>query len=136
MAGVADRIQTRAVAVPMLNKPSRLTRGGPPVWMLEELLTTPQHKALSLLRNFTQVIGLGQTLCDQLHSSTLFVICVVRLFFVLFCLLFVCKCVLPPGDNPIAVNKYIILYHIECNGPGLWQAWGGREIFTALGGET
>jgi len=22
--------------------------------------------------------------------------------------LFVCKCVLPPGDNPIAVNKYII----------------------------
>ena len=22
-----------------------------------------------------------------------------------------CKCVLPPGDNPIAVNKYII-YHI------------------------
>jgi hypothetical protein len=27
---------------------------------------------------------------------------------VLFCVLFVCKCVLPPGDNPIAVNKYII----------------------------
>jgi len=39
------------------------------------------------------------------HSSTLFVICVVRLLFVLFCLLFVCKYVLPPGDNPIAVNK-------------------------------
>ena len=31
--------------------------------------------------------------------------------FVLFYVLFVCKCVLPPGDNPIAVNKYII-YHI------------------------
>jgi len=30
----------------------------------------------------------------------------------LFYVLFVCKCVLPPGDNPIAVNKYIILYHI------------------------
>jgi hypothetical protein len=30
---------------------------------------------------------------------------------VLFCVLFVCKCVLPPGDNPIAVNKYIILYY-------------------------
>ena len=42
------------------------------------------------------------------HSSTLFVICVVRLLFVFFCVLFVCKCVLPPGDNPIAVNKYII----------------------------
>jgi len=25
--------------------------------------------------------------------------------------LFVCKCVLPPGDNPIAVNKYHIIYH-------------------------
>jgi hypothetical protein len=34
------------------------------------------------------------------HSSTLFVICVVRLLFVLFCVLFVCKFVLPPGDNP------------------------------------
>jgi hypothetical protein len=43
------------------------------------------------------------------HSSTLFVILVVRLLFLLFCVLFVCECVLPPGDNPIAVNKYIIL---------------------------
>ena len=41
------------------------------------------------------------------HSSTL-VICVVRLLFVLLYVLFVCKCVLPPGDNPTAVNKYII----------------------------
>jgi hypothetical protein len=30
------------------------------------------------------------------------------LLFVLFYVVFVCKCVLPPGDNPIAVNKYII----------------------------
>jgi hypothetical protein len=44
------------------------------------------------------------------HSSTLVVICIVWFLFVLFCVLFVCKCVLPPGDNPIAVNKYIILY--------------------------
>jgi hypothetical protein len=29
---------------------------------------------------------------------------------VLFYLLFVCKCVLPPGNNPISVNKYIISY--------------------------
>jgi hypothetical protein len=43
------------------------------------------------------------------RSSTL-VICVVRLLFVLFYVLFVCKCVLPPGDNPTAVNKYIISY--------------------------
>jgi hypothetical protein len=33
----------------------------------------------------------------------------VRLLFVLFCVLFVCKCVLPLGDNTIAVNKYIII---------------------------
>jgi hypothetical protein len=26
----------------------------------------------------------------------------------LFYVLFVCKCVLPPGDNPVAVNNYII----------------------------
>jgi hypothetical protein len=46
------------------------------------------------------------------HSSTLVCICVVRLLFLLFYVLFVCKCVLPPDDNPIAVNKYIISYHI------------------------
>jgi len=44
---------------------------------------------------------------DGPHSSTLVVICVVRLLFVLFYVLFVCKFVLPPGDKPIAVNKYI-----------------------------
>ena len=43
------------------------------------------------------------------HSTTLVVICVVRLLFVLFYVLFVCKCVLTPGDNPTAVNKYIII---------------------------
>jgi hypothetical protein len=41
------------------------------------------------------------------HSSALVVTCVVWL-------LFVCKCVLPPGDNPSAVNKYIISYKIQC----------------------
>jgi len=46
------------------------------------------------------------------HPSTLVVICFVRLLFVLFCVLFVCKCVLPPGDNPIAVNKYTSIYHV------------------------
>jgi len=44
------------------------------------------------------------------HSSTLAVICVVRLLFLLFYVLFVCKCVLPPGDKPNAVNKYSISY--------------------------
>ena len=53
------------------------------------------------------------------HSSTLVVICVVWFLFVLFYVSFVCKCVLPPGDNTIAVNKYINIYfqntHILCN---------------------
>ena len=40
------------------------------------------------------------------HSSTLVCICVVRLLFMLFYIMFVCKCLLPPGDNPTAVNKY------------------------------
>jgi hypothetical protein len=35
------------------------------------------------------------------------VICVVLLLNVMFCVLFVCKCVLPPGVNRIAVDKYI-----------------------------
>jgi hypothetical protein len=44
------------------------------------------------------------------HYSTLFVICVVvRLLFVLSSVVFACKCVLPPGDNPSAV---IYIYHI------------------------
>jgi hypothetical protein len=30
-----------------------------------------------------------------------------------FYVLFVCKCVLPPGDNPTAVNKYIISYFLK-----------------------
>jgi hypothetical protein len=42
------------------------------------------------------------------HSTTLVIICVVQLLFVLFYILFVCKCVLLPGVKPIAVNKYII----------------------------
>jgi hypothetical protein len=41
------------------------------------------------------------------HSSTLLVICIVRLLFVFFYVLFVCTSVLPPGDNQIASNKYI-----------------------------
>ena len=30
----------------------------------------------------------------------------------MFYVLFVCKCVLPPGNNPIAVNKYISSFHL------------------------
>jgi hypothetical protein len=41
-----------------------------------------------------------------------FVICVVLLLIVMFYVLFMCKCVLPPGVNPIAVDKYININHI------------------------
>jgi hypothetical protein len=48
------------------------------------------------------------------HSTTLVCICVVRLLlFVLFYVVIVCKCVLPPGDNPVTVNKYIIYHYVE-----------------------
>jgi hypothetical protein len=40
------------------------------------------------------------------------VFCVFWLLFVLFNVLFAYKCVLPTGDNPIAVNKYINQYHL------------------------
>jgi hypothetical protein len=43
------------------------------------------------------------------HSFTLVCICVVCLLFVLLYVLFVCKCVVPLGDNPISVNKYHLL---------------------------
>jgi hypothetical protein len=62
------------------------------------------------------------------HSSSLVCICVVRLLFVLFYVLFVCKCVLPAGDNPIAVNKYHIWYNhsvlvaVRCTGRPLTQS--------------
>jgi hypothetical protein len=41
------------------------------------------------------------------YSSTLVVVCVVRLLFLLFYVLLVRKCVMPSGDNPTAVNTYI-----------------------------
>ena len=44
------------------------------------------------------------------HTSKIVVLLYVLLF-LLFYVLFVCKCVLPPGDNPIAVNKYILSYN-------------------------
>ena len=33
----------------------------------------------------------------------------------MFYVLFVCKCVLPPGDNPTAINKYIISRSVRLN---------------------
>jgi hypothetical protein len=56
------------------------------------------------------------------HSSTLGCICDVWLLFVLFCVLFVFKCVLPPGDNPIVISKYIIsvCFYVRRQAYGEW----------------
>ena len=43
-----------------------------------------------------------------LFQNCCVVLCIVC--FISFYILFVCKCVLTSGDNPIAVNKYIISY--------------------------
>jgi len=40
---------------------------------------------------------------------------------VLFYVLFVCKCVLPPGDNPIAANKYIRISIRWSTGQWCWR---------------
>jgi len=63
-------------------------------------------------------------------SSTLVVICVVWLLFVLFYVLFVCKCVLPPDDNPIAVNKYVNIISSSSSSP--WTAVWMRFMDTWL----
>jgi hypothetical protein len=76
------------------------------------LILTEVFPCFSLSCKANAKVNLAKTGHRQ-HSSTLLVICVVRLLFVLFYVLFVCKCVLPPGDNPIAVNNHIISYHIS-----------------------
>ena len=40
------------------------------------------------------------------------IFCVVHWLIVLFYVVLVCKCVLPPGDHPIAVNKKIYIKYI------------------------
>jgi hypothetical protein len=65
---------------------------------------------------FQFILGMYQMFKDDRNSyiNSLYlccsnvIICVVWLLFVLFYVVFVCKCVLPLGDNPTAVNKYII----------------------------
>jgi hypothetical protein len=54
----------------------------------------------------SQRLGTANTLPNLLFV-VLFVILVVLLLIVMFYVLFMCKCVLPPGVNPIAVDKYI-----------------------------
>jgi len=66
----------------------------------------------------------------QITTSTLVVICVLVVICAVLCI--VCKCVLPPGDNPIAVKKCIIssnIYIFFCGAAtqrGSWlpHSWG------------
>ena len=52
---------------------------------------------------------------------------VVTLCIVCFYVLFVCKCVLPPGDNPIAVNKYIIIISSLTNSILFRTSWNAGD---------
>jgi hypothetical protein len=63
--------------------------------ILEDETSVPKH-----VKFLKQIYVLSSYLCF-------------RLLFVLFHVLFVCKCVLPLGDNAIAVNKYIISYCVH-----------------------
>jgi hypothetical protein len=60
---------------------------------------------------FPQLYGKcqGKTRKDGARPALFHVSCCVVRLFVLFYVLFVSKCVLPPGDNQIAVNIYIII---------------------------
>ena len=46
--------------------------------------------------------------CTVLYCPVLY--CTVQYCTVLYCTVLYCTVLLPPGDNPIAVNKYIISY--------------------------
>jgi hypothetical protein len=67
--------------------------------------------------------------CHGPHSSTLVCIYVVRLLFVLFYVLFVCRCVLQPGNNPIAVNKYYINNNYYNNNNNIYKHWEEERSF-------
>jgi hypothetical protein len=56
----------------------------------------------------SQRLGTASTL-PNLFVLFLFVIRAVWLLIVMFCVLFMCKCVLPPGVHPIAVDISIFL---------------------------
>jgi hypothetical protein len=66
----------------------------------------------------------GKTRKDGARTALNFV----WLLFVLFYVVFVCKCVLPPGDNPIAVNKYILIYKF------LQEPWLQKQTYAGSKG--
>lgn len=69
MAEGVDGIQTRAVAVTMLNKPSRLTRGGPLIWCVGGRTNNSSAQSNQRVTKFH--IGYwtwADTLCDQLQD--------------------------------------------------------------------
>jgi hypothetical protein len=61
----------------------------------------------------SQRLGTANTL-PNCYLCCFFVIRVVLLLIVMFCVLFICKCVLLPGVNPIAVGKYIYIISKRC----------------------
>jgi hypothetical protein len=71
-------------------------------------------------------MGTANTLPNLLFVF-FFVIHIVLLLIVMFYVLFVCKCVLPPGVNPIAVDKYINT-SIEDGGRPYKAFWSKKTV--------
>jgi hypothetical protein len=90
------------LTVAKLSKKSRLSL---------KLFTKGCHHMLQRTEHFRILISMS---CDTKPHSTVIRFtcfegscCVHLVHIVTFYVLFTCKCVLPPGVNPIAVNKYI-----------------------------
>jgi hypothetical protein len=79
---------------------------------------------------FPQLLGKCQGKTRKDGART--VLNAVWLLFVLFYVVFVCKCVLPPSDNPIAVNKYIICRHFGTLCVFHLHRWVGVAFYTYL----
>jgi hypothetical protein len=78
-------------------------------WMWKPQLTEDISARFfwSDIRWISSATGHGQHSSKFVVCVVLFVIRVVLLLIVMFYVLFMCKCVLPPGVNPIAVDKCI-----------------------------
>ena len=77
-----------------------------------------------LFRIIVFCVVLVIVLCYRLYAVLLLLCCTVNcvalLLFVLSYVLIVCTVPLPPGVNPIAVDKYIISYHKQTQ-PKVWK---------------
>jgi len=78
-----------------------------------------------LFRIIVFCIVLVIVLCYCLYAVMLYCYCVALLLFVLSYVLIVCTVPLPPGVNPIAVDKYINYTNITCR--KYWVSAGNEK---------